>query len=132
MKEKEKKDLMKRLLREPVKNMEFNKNSVSFEFDGRKIKDRIVFKREPHVGEWSRKKNTVFIDKELERKRSIHAISLHEAIEKYLNERYGLKTQEEAHAIAEKKERTFLKSVGGNWRSHELMVYWLWHKKGEK
>ncbi|MEW6295979.1 MAG: hypothetical protein AB1467_06895 [Candidatus Diapherotrites archaeon] len=74
----------------------------------------------------------MFIDRDLCRQRSIKAISLHEAIEKYLHERYCLRVQEEAHKIAEKKERTFLKEKGGNWRSHQLIVYWLWHKKGEK
>lgn len=133
MKKKEStKELVARLLGEPVKNIEFDNNFISFEFDGRKIKDRIVLKREPHVGEWAKNKDKVFIDEGLRRKTSIEAISLHEAIEKHLHERYGLRTQKEAHQIAEKKERAFLKSKGGNWRSHQLTVYWLWHKKGEK
>ncbi len=30
-----------------------------------------------------------------------------------------------------KEVKEYLKSIKGNWRSHELLVYWDWHMLGE-
>ncbi len=57
---------------------------------------------------------------------------MHELIEKFLVEKFGLKLDEEAHLVATKKEKEYLKSINGNWRSHEHIVYWNWHNHGEK
>ncbi|MEK6891479.1 MAG: hypothetical protein AABX03_05085 [Nanoarchaeota archaeon] len=129
------KDFVKILLKLPVTNIDFSKEGISLTFFNQRISDKIVRKREDHVAEWSRKRREIFIDKkfgEKEREKSFRALCIHEVIEKYLVERFGLKLDEEAHVVATKKEREYLDSVNGNWRSHELKVFWDWHKLGER
>ena len=102
---------------------------------GRRIADRILLKREVHVAEWSRRRKQIFIDRNISgfgRENSFRALCVHEAVEKFLAETYGLTVDNEAHVVATRKEREFLEKNGGNWRSHELVVYWDWHFLGEK
>ena len=118
----------------PVRDVKFFGNKVSLTFLGHKISDHAVTKREEHVAEWSRKRKEIFIDKKVniqDRRKSFKALCVHELIEKFLVEKFGLKVDTEAHVIATKKEKEYLKSIGGNWRSHELIVYWDWHRLGE-
>ncbi len=125
---------IKILMRVPLKQVRFSGNRISLIYFGKRISDKIKIKREPHVAEWSRKRKEVFIDKKItpeDRKRSFKALCVHEVIEKFLAENFGLKTDTEAHVVAAQKEKEYLKSIGGNWRSHELIVYWDWHKRGE-
>ena len=125
---------IKILLKTPIKNIKFSKNRVSLNFFNHKISDKIVIKREDHVAEWSRKKKEIFIDKgfgEKEREKSFRALCVHETIESFLVKEFGLRLDEEAHVVATQKEKEYLQSVNGNWRSHELKVFWDWHKMGE-
>lgn len=126
--------LMRLLFKFPVKNVRFLGSKISLEFFGHRISDKILVKGEDHVAEWSRRKKEVFIDKRIgtgDRKRSFKALCVHEVIEKFLVEKFGLKLDTEAHVVATRKEKEYLKSIGGNWRSHELIVYWDWHRLGE-
>ncbi len=125
---------VKILLTYPITNIKFSKDRVSLSFFNHRISDRIVKKREDHVAEWSRKRREIFIDKNfgnLEKEKSSRALCIHELIERFLSEKFGLKVDEEAHIIATKKEKEYLEGVKGNWRSHELKVFWDWHKLGE-
>lgn len=126
--------LVKVLMKSSVSKVRFLGKKVSLNFFGHRISDQHTIKREDHVAEWSRKRKEVFIDKnfsETERKKSFKALCVHEVIEKFLVEKIGLKLDEEAHVVATQKEKEYLKSIGGNWRSHELKVFWDWHKLGE-
>jgi hypothetical protein len=126
--------LMKVFMESPVTNIKFYKNRISFNFFGYRISDRITVKRQPHVGEWSRRVRKIVIDKNFNEKDKIKefkSLCLHEAVERFLVEKFGLNTDNEAHPVAKKKEREFLESIGGNWKSHELNVFWDWHKLGE-
>ena len=128
-------EFIKILLKAPVRDIKFSKNKVSLTFFDHRISDNIVIKIEKHVAEWSRKRKELFIDRkfsERDRRKSLKALCVHELIEKFLVEKFGLKTDEEAHLVATKKEKEYLESIKGNWRSHEEMVYWDWHKQGEK
>jgi hypothetical protein len=125
---------VKILLKCPVTNIKFSKWRVSLNFFGHRISDKITVKRENHVAEWSRKRREVFIDKnfgEREKEKSFRALCIHELIERFLVEEFGLKLNEEAHVVATQKEKEYLESVKGNWRSHELKVFLDWHKLGE-
>lgn len=131
---KEKQELIAELKKMPVKNVKISGQEISFKFFGRKILDKILIKKEDHVAEWSRRRKEVFIDKnfnERDFEKSFKALALHEAVEKFLVEKFHLKLDEEAHIIATEKEKEFLEKMGGNWRSHEMLVYWDWHKQGE-
>jgi len=128
------KAFLRLLLKAPLRDVKFNGNRVSLTFFSHRLSDRVVIKRENHVAEWSRKRKEVFIDKGItnkDRGKSLKALCVHEVIEKFLNERFGLRTETEAHTVATKKEKEYLESLGGNWRSHELIVYWDWHRMGE-
>jgi hypothetical protein len=125
---------VKILLKAPIKEVKFSGKKVSLTFFGHRISDKIIIKKERHVAEWSRKRKEVFIDKKItaeDRKKSLKALCVHELIEKFLVEKFGLMLDAEAHVVATKKEKEYLKSIGGNWRSHELIVYWDWHRLGE-
>ena len=126
--------LVKILLKFPITNIKFSKNKISANFFNNKLSDKITIKKEDHVAEWSRKKREIFIDKnfgKLEKEKSFKALCIHELIESFLVKKFGLKLDEEAHVIATQKEKEYLEKVNGNWRSHELKVFWDWHKLGE-
>ena len=129
------KEFVKILLRAPVRNVKFSKGKISLIFFSHRISNKIRIKREDHVAEWSRRRKEIFIDKKInhkEKTKSFKALCVHELIEKFLVEKFGLKLDEEAHLVATKKEKEYLKSINGNWRSHEHIVYWNWHNHGEK
>ena len=121
-------------MKSPVTNIKFFRGRISLDFFGHRISDKITIKREDHVAEWSRKRREIFIDKDFgegEKEKSFRALCIHEVIERFLSEKFGLKLDEEAHIVATQKEKEYLKSLKGNWRSHELKVFWDWHKLGE-
>ncbi len=125
---------IKILLKTPVRNIKFSRDKISLDFFNHRISDKIVIKREDHVAEWSRKKKEIFIDKgfgDKEKEKSFRALCIHEVVERFLVKHYRLKLDEEAHVVATQKEKEYLQSVKGNWRSHELEVFWDWHKMGE-
>jgi hypothetical protein len=126
--------LVKILLKSPVTNLKFSKGNISLDFFGYRISDKLIVKRENHVGEWSRRRREIFIDKNFgkkEEEKSFRALCIHEIVERFLVEKFGLKLDEEAHVVATRKEKEYLESVKGNWRSHEMKVFWDWHKLGE-
>ena len=125
---------VKILLKYPITDIKFSKDRVSLSFFDHRISDKIITKREDRVAEWSRKRREIFIDKnfgEKEKEKSFRALCIHELIERFLSKEFGLKVDEEAHVIATQKEKEYLESVKGNWRAHELKVFWDWHKLGE-
>ena len=129
------KAFIKLLLKSPVTNIKFTKNRLSLNFFNQRISDKIILKREDHVAEWSRKRRELFVDKdfgEKEKEKSFRALCIHELIERFLHEKFGLNVDNEAHVVATKKEKEYLESVNTNWRSHELKVFWNWHKHGER
>lgn len=127
---------VKILLKTPLKHVKFsNRNRrISLDFFGEKFSYRIVVKRERDIADWSRRRKEIYIDKQIaEKDRFFHtdsfkALCVHEAVEKFLVEKFGLKVDEEAHVVATKKERQFLKKIGGSWRSHQMLVYRKWKK----
>jgi hypothetical protein len=128
-------ELMKVFMASPVTNVKFTKNKISFDFFNERISDTISVKKQPHVGEWSRRTNKIVIDKNFHNQKRIKefkSLCIHEAVERFLVEKFGLNTDNEAHIVAKKKEKEYLESIGGNWRSHQLRVFWDWHKLGEK
>ena len=127
-------EFIKLLLKSPITNIKFSKNRLSLNFFNHRISDKIVIKRENHVAEWSRKRKEIFIDKNFgkkEKEKSFRALCIHELIERFLSKEFGLNVDEEAHLVATQKEKEYLESVKGNWKSHELKVFWDWHKLGE-
>ncbi len=125
---------IKLLLKYPVTNIKFSKNKISLTFFNQRISDKIIIKKEDHVAEWSRKRKEIFIDNnfgEREKEKSFRALCIHEAVERFLSKKFGLRIDDEAHIVATQKEKEYLENVKGNWKSHELKVFWDWHKRGE-
>lgn len=126
--------LVRILLKTPVREVTFKGHRISLTFFGQRISDTIRIKREDHVADWSRRRKEIFIDKRItaaDRKKSFQALCVHEVVEKFLVEKFGLRLDEEAHVVATQKEKEYLQHHGGNWRSHELIIYWDWHRMGE-
>ncbi len=124
--------LVKSLIREPVKKIEIKGKWISFEFDGTKIKNEIVIrKHEKYVGTWAKTRNKVYIDDNLRGKRDVNAIALHESIEKYVSQKYGLDEDKEAHEVATAKEKMFLERIDGKWKKHEKKVEKVWKLEGK-
>lgn len=132
----EKEKIIRMLLKQKVSNvkLDMKRKKISLDFFGNHIEDNVLVKCEPHVGEWSRKRKEVIIDRNILKnrwKKSFKSLCVHEAVEKFVAQKYHLKTDDEAHPIAYAVEKKFLKSIGGNWKSHEKIVYWDWHRHGE-
>lgn len=125
---------VKILLKAPITQVQFSGRKISLTFFGHRISDKVMVKREDHVADWSRRRKEIFIDKKIsekDREKSFKVLCIHEVIEKFLVEKFGLKLDTEAHIVATQKEKEYLKKLDGNWKSHELIVYWDWHKLGE-
>jgi len=128
-----KKDLIRSLMMKQLKNVKFGKDWVSLEYDGKKIKNKIkIVKHEWGVGDWDRKKNIVFIDDDLKRKRDVQSVALHECIEKYVAQKYKLNVDDEAHPIAEAVEKRYYRILDGSWKVHQKKVEKVWIKEGMK
>ncbi len=129
----ERKQLVKVLLKAPVYGVHFSKGWISLHFFGYKLSYKILVKREKFVGEWSRKHPRIVIDKRFsakELRKSFKALCVHEAVEKFLAQHLHFRTQKEPHKVATQKEKEYLESIKGNWRSHELFVFWDWQHMG--
>ena len=125
--------LIKSLIREKVKNVEIKNGWISLEYDREKIKYRIVTKKhEYYVGSWAKTRNKVYIDNDLKGKKDRDAVAVHEAVEKFVSQKYGLDEDTDAHKIATEKEREYLKKIGGDWRSHQMKVTKVWMREGKK
>jgi len=125
--------LIKSLLRERVKNVKIKKDWISLEYDGEKIKNKIVIKKhEYYVGSWAKTKDVIFIDNDLKGKKNKDAVAVHETIEKFVSQKYGLDEDTDAHKVATQKEREYFEKIGGNWRSHQMKVTKVWMREGKK
>lgn len=125
-------DLVERLKKEPVKNVKFTKDFISFEYDGKKIRNIIIIeKHQKFVGRWDKILNVVYLDDDL-KGLDLEAVALHESIEKYVSQKYGLKPFEEAHEIATVKEREYMERKKGNWASHQIKAGIIWKKEAAK
>jgi hypothetical protein len=122
---------VKVLMRSPVKQVAFSGNfrKISLTFFGERISHRIVIKREKYIGAWSRRRDEIDVDKNVysrDHMKSFKALCVHEAVEKYVADKFGLHENTEAHQVATLKEKQYLRSIRGNWRSHELFVFHVW------
>ncbi len=125
--------LIKRLKEEKVKNVRVKNGWISFEYDGEKIRNKIIIrKHECYVGSWARTKNKVYVDDSLKDEKDRKAVALHESVEKFITQKYGFPEDAESHEIATIKEREYLEKIGGNWKIHQIRVGKVWVKEGRK
>jgi len=127
------KQLIRALKEEPIRKVKFKADWVSFEYDGVKIRNKVVVrKHEPLVGSWAKNENIVYVDDDIKNRKELGALAIHESIEKYVTQRYGLKWDKESHRIALVKEKEFLQRKHGNWRKYLDHINWVWRKEGRK
>ena len=125
--------LIRSLLKEKVKKVKIKKGWISFEFDGEKISNRIIMrKHEGYVGSWAKTKDKVYVDDDLKGKGDIHALALHESIEKFVTQKYGFPEDAESHEIATQKEKEFLEKMSGDWKKHQRKVEKVWIMEGKR
>jgi len=110
------KDFLKRKIEElqrmEVKNVSFDAGKVKFEFDGSLIENEVkVVEHEVWVGSHHRKVPIVYVDNDVPPK-YVPSLCIHEAVEKYVGQRYGLSTNAEGHELAEDVERRFFLKQG--------------------
>ena len=125
--------LIRTLKKERVKNVKIKNGWISLEYDGEKIRNKIVIKKhEPYVGSWAKTKDEVYIDDDLKNKKDMSAVALHECIEKFVTQKYGLPEDTISHDIANEKEKEYLARIDGPWEKHQRKVDKVWRKEGEK
>ena len=115
----DKKGLMKYLSKLKVSKVEFCKNKISLVFDGEHLENKVVKKHITSLGEWARKRKVVYYDIHL-KKKDVLPILVHEVVEKYMTEKYGLKVECEAHKIADAVEKSFVSRSA--WRAHQQRI----------
>lgn len=115
----DKKGIIEKLSKLNVGNVVFKNNWISLVFDRHHLKNKVVKRRTSVIGNWSRKYNVVYCETDL-KKEDIIPILVHETVEKYLTERYGLNVDKESHKIAEAVERNFVASR--SWRAHQQRI----------
>jgi len=111
--------IAKKMMSEPITNVKYRPASgpytgeISLNFDGQRITNKIeVVAHEPWVGAWDKDKQVVYIQKDMPEKFRKH-LALHESVEKYLHDDYGLSDMAEGHEAAEEIERKwFIQNVG--------------------
>ena len=112
----EKKKLVEKLSKLNASNVAFKDNWISLGYDGRHLKNRVIKRRIKLIGNWSRKNKAVYCDPDL-KKEDVLPILVHEVVEKYVTEKYGLNADKESHEIADAVERKFIGEK--NWFSHQ-------------
>ena len=125
--------LIRMLKKEKVKRVKIKNGWISLEYDGEKIRNKIVIrKHEGYVGSWARTTNKVYVDDSLKGKKDRDAVALHEAVEKFVTQKYGFPEDAESHDIATIKEREYLEKIRGDWKKHERKVHRVWRLEGRK
>ena len=124
-----KKKLIDDLSKKHPTSIRFNCHRISFNYDGRHISFSVVKAKVKDVGRWSYTKPVVFYDRNLKPK-TVLPIVLHEAIEKYVAEKYGLKEDTDAHKVASAVEKEFIADKG--WISQQRMVADAWVKTNKR
>lgn len=122
--------LLRELSQKPVSNVKFNGRKISFDYDGKKLSYVVVRKSTCFVGNWSRSKNEVYYDAHLKDPFEIQTICIHEAVEKYVTEKYGLDVDRQSHRIAQAIEKRWFEKHKRNWASYDRKATRIWKIHG--
>ena len=122
----EKRALVRELSGQHAVNVRLSNRFISLVFDSRRLRNRAVKKRVHVIADWSRSKKEVYYDKSVKEK-DILPLLVHETIEKYVTEKYGLNADKESHRIAQAVERRFVRSRR-KWENHEKRINRMWER----
>lgn len=112
-------ELIEKLSKLKVSKVVFKNNHISLVFDGHHLKNKVIKRHTSLIGNWSRKQRAVYYEPDL-KKEDIIPILVHETVEKYITEKYGLDVDKESHKIAEAVERRFIASR--SWLAHQQRI----------
>lgn len=133
----QKRALIAKLSKKRAAFVSVRKGFLSLRFNNHLLRNRIRKKHDPGIGNWARKKNEIYYDEKLKQP-DIIPILVHEAVEKYVAQKYGLHTQSEAHKVAMAAEKKFISDEccrqfrercthsGRCWRMHQMRIQGAW------
>lgn len=116
--------LIKKLSAKRASSISFKNGYITLEFDGHSFRNRVRKKHDPTIGNWSRRHHEVHYDEHVTG-RDVLPILVHETIEKYCTQHYGLHTQSEAHKVALAVEKKFIRNAK-QWKIHEGRIQGWW------
>lgn len=128
-KREERKRLTEKLSKRHVTFVKFNGKFISLKYENRKLRCKAVRKTVRDVGDWSRKSNIVYYDRNLADP-GVLAILIHEVVEKYVAQKYGLDVDTEAHRIAQAVEKEWL--ADKRWIVQAKLVTRAWVKANRR
>lgn len=118
-----KKRLMEGLSRRHITHLSFDGKTIRLRYDGRMLRNRAVKRSVRVVGDWSRKKNIVYYDRNLDEP-GVLPILIHEVVERHVALKYGLDVDREAHKVATAVEKEFIADRG--WIKQQKIVTRAW------
>ena len=127
----DKRKLVKHLSSMNALNVKYTGNYITLRYDRNEIKNKVVMKKHlGWVGHWSRGTNTIYYDKELVKEpKELLSVLVHESIEKYVHDKYGLSDDAEGHYIATMVEQKFARDIGVNWDDYNWRVEFIYRKE---
>lgn len=127
----DKRKLVKHLSSMSALNVKYNGNYITLRYDRHEIKNRVIMKKHlGWVGHWSRGTNTIYYDKELVKEpKELLSVLVHESIEKYVHDKYGLSDDAEGHYVATMVEQKFARNIGVNWDDYNWRVEFIYRKE---
>lgn len=120
-----KKKLMEKLSKKHVTLVRFDGKFISLKYHGVRLRCKAVKRNVQVVADWSRKKDIVYYDKNLDAPGILPTL-IHEVIEKYVAQKYSLDIDTEAHRIAQAVEKEFVADKG--WIKIQKTVSKAWVK----
>jgi hypothetical protein len=127
----DKRKLVKRLSAMNALNVKYDGKTISFRYDRNLIRNKVIMKKHlGWVGQWSRTTNTVYYDDDLvNQPKELLCVLIHESIEKYVHDKYGLSDIAEGHYIATMVEQKFARTSGVNWEDYNWRVEFISRKE---
>ena len=123
--------LVQTLSAKPVSKVDFDGNRISLHYDGKHLSYRVRKRNTCFVGNWSRSSKEIFYDAHLKEKLEVEAICIHEAIEKYVTEKYSLDVDSQSHRIAQAIEKRWFQTHKKSWKYFDRKVTRIWKIHGE-
>lgn len=122
--------IVKTLSSKPVSNVVFNGRKISLDYDGAHLAFKVTRRNTCFVGNWNRHAKEIFYDAHLQDPLEVEAICIHEAIEKYITENYGLKVDGQSHLVARAIEKKWFERHKRRWIYFSRKVTKIWKIHG--
>lgn len=127
----EKRPIVKRLVAMNALNVKYDGKVISFRYDRTILKNKVIMKKHlGWVGQWSKTSDKIYYDDDLVKQpKELLCVLIHESIEKYVSEKYGLSDSAEGHYVASMIEQKFARQSGVNWGDYNWRVEFISRKE---